>query len=97
MIMKLISDVRRSLYDAERCRGLTTEGSGTDGTNLAGGVVTVAPIHVQAASPRNGPLAPRRKSNHSDTQMSQRRSTDRVRAESAQIGTVRGVAEVSGM
>jgi hypothetical protein len=53
MIMGTISELRRSLYGPEGSKGLTTEGSGVDGPDAAGGVVTVAPIYL----PRNGPLA----------------------------------------
>jgi hypothetical protein len=54
MIMGLISRLRRSWYGPEGCRGLTTVRAGVDGgPDVAGGVVTVAPIYL----PRNGPLA----------------------------------------
>ena len=53
MIKGTISEPRRSLYGPEGSKGLTTEGSGVDGPDVTGGVVTVAPIYL----PRNGPLA----------------------------------------
>jgi hypothetical protein len=51
------SQICRSLGGPEGCKGLTTEGSAADGPDLAGGVVTVAPISFRAPSLRNGPLA----------------------------------------
>jgi hypothetical protein len=65
MIMSTISPVGRSLGGPEACRGLTTEGSGADRPDVAGDVVTVAPIHFEAASPRKG-REPETKSNHAD-------------------------------
>jgi hypothetical protein len=53
MIMTMISEVFSSSYAPEGCRGLVTVGSGVDGPDVAGGVVTGAPIYL----PRNGPLA----------------------------------------
>jgi hypothetical protein len=53
MIMGRLSELRRSLYGPEGSKGLTTERSGVDGPDVAGGEVTVAPIYL----PRNGPLA----------------------------------------
>ena len=67
MIMRRLSELRRSLYGPEGCRGLTTEGSGADGPDVAGGVVRVAPIDFEAASPRNE-SQPEMRSNHAGTQ-----------------------------
>ena len=53
MIMGTLSTLRRSLYGPEGSKGLTTERSGLDGPDVAGGEVTVAPIYL----PRNEPLA----------------------------------------
>jgi len=67
MIMSRLSELRRSSYGPEDCRGLVTEGSGADGPDVAGGVVRVAPIDFEAASPRNG-SQPEMRSNHAGTQ-----------------------------
>jgi hypothetical protein len=53
MIKTMIFEVSSSSYGPEGCRGLMTEGSGADGPDVAGGVVRVAPIDFEAASPRN--------------------------------------------
>jgi hypothetical protein len=44
-MIKTIGQVCNSLVRPERCGGLTREGSEADGPDVAGGVVTVAPIH----------------------------------------------------
>ena len=67
MIKTMISEVFSSSYAPEGCRGLVTEGSGADGPDVAGGVVRVAPIDFEAASPRNG-SQPEMRSNHAGTQ-----------------------------
>jgi hypothetical protein len=43
MIMRTLSPLGRFLGGAEACRGLTTVGSGAEGPDVAGGVVTVTP------------------------------------------------------
>ena len=53
MIIGRLSELCCSLYGPEGSKGLTTERSGVDGPDAAGGVVTVAPIYLA----RNGPLA----------------------------------------
>jgi hypothetical protein len=67
MIKTTISEVFSSSYGPEDCRGLMTEGSGADGPDVAGGVVRVAPIDFEAASPRNE-SQPEMRSTHAGTQ-----------------------------